>query len=124
MNHPEYIDALKVVNDFNEGRIDPTDNPEYLRGQCELIADLFGVPGVDTGTRIEQIKSDLINIEDVEAEDRSEKLAEAGAGLSAALRKLYRLCDGDEIGVGEVEIECHHVARLTYLDYESYPEGS
>lgn len=49
-------------------------------------------------------------------EARSMEVSEAGAELTEALRKLYRLFDGDGAGVGEVLHECDKAARQTYLD--------
>ncbi len=95
-----YEDAIQAFHDLTEGL--SGDSPEYERGGVNLIADLWGKPGVDTGTRMDEVEADI--------------RAYNGADLTEALRRLYQLNDGDEAGVGEVEVECHKVARLTYLD--------
>lgn len=61
--------------------------------------------------------------EDERDEARHQEVLEAGADLTAALRRLYRAQDGDEIAVGEVEYECNKAARSTYLDPE-YQDSS
>lgn len=51
--NPTILDALKVARDLND---EPGANPEYERGQLELIVDLFGVDeGMDARGRIATI---------------------------------------------------------------------
>lgn len=45
---------LGLVNDRTEGLTG--DNMEYERGQLELLADMFPIPGVDTRTRVDQLR--------------------------------------------------------------------
>jgi hypothetical protein len=53
-----YNQALVTFRDLCE----PLDEcpPEYMRGGVNLLADLFGVKGMDTGERMEQIEADLL----------------------------------------------------------------
>lgn len=58
-----YAEALVVFRDLLDN--DGLDNPnvgEYARGGINLIADLFGIVGVDVGTRMEQVENDLRGI--------------------------------------------------------------
>jgi hypothetical protein len=52
-----YEDAIQIVADRTEGLCG--DNPEYERGQLELVADIFPHALVDTGERVEQIEADI-----------------------------------------------------------------
>jgi hypothetical protein len=40
--------------------LDAADNPEYLRGMCELIARCFPVADVFTDERAKQIKAEIL----------------------------------------------------------------
>lgn len=40
--NPKFSDALEAARDLND---EPGSNPEYERGQLELIVDLFGIEG-------------------------------------------------------------------------------
>jgi hypothetical protein len=53
-----YVDALGIARDRIEER---GTNPEYERGMVNLLADLFPIIDMDTGTRMEQVESDLWN---------------------------------------------------------------
>lgn len=60
----QYEEALQIARDLNEcGKgFEPMDvplNPEYARGQIELLADLFAEPGVFTDDRKLRIQEDL-----------------------------------------------------------------
>lgn len=60
--NPSYVEALERVIDFNEN-LEWEINEEYLRGQLELIADLWtGREGIDIEARMDEIRSDLIRV--------------------------------------------------------------
>jgi hypothetical protein len=44
-------------------------------------------------------------------DERADMLSAAGSRVAVALRALYRVCDGDEVAVGEVLYECNKAAR-------------
>lgn len=51
-----YREALRIAADFREPN-DP--NPEYERGQDELLADLFPIVGMACGDRAEAINAEI-----------------------------------------------------------------
>lgn len=63
----------------------------------------------ESGVEDYTIDSDFVATDADEA--RMQELSEAAADLTEALRKLYEVCDDDELAVGEVEYECHKAAR-------------
>lgn len=50
-----YDEAIRVARDLN----DDFSNTEYLRGQAELIADLYGRVGVELGDRTIEVTNEL-----------------------------------------------------------------
>ena len=108
-----YQESLDVINQRCEGNFDG-EHSEYARGMIELVADLFAVPGMDTSTRMDEIRRDLDEL--VADERRDQAKLDGAADLSAALRVLYRLTEGDEAQVGEILYECNKVARQTWED--------
>lgn len=61
--HLRYQDALVVAADLigPECLAEGLDN-EYVRGQCELLGDLYGRPGVELADRKEEVLEDLRNV--------------------------------------------------------------
>lgn len=57
--NPSYVEALEAVLDRTENLRESGRDGDYLRGQLELIADLWGIKGVFTSERIDQIEHDL-----------------------------------------------------------------
>lgn len=58
MNRPTYREAIEDVRE----RCEPHDEnraSEYIRGMINLIADLWAIPGMDTGTRMDQVERDI-----------------------------------------------------------------
>lgn len=106
-----YADALRVCIDFNDNDIDTATehSPEYLRGQLELIADCFAIPGTYIGGRIEQVRAD---IEDIIEDEKTDQRVQVAAEVTEKLTKLYEVCDGDEAQVGEMMYEIDKAARL------------
>lgn len=54
-----YQQAIRDAADL----IDDGENQEYTRGQAELIADLWGKPGVFAADRVEEVLSDIIKVQ-------------------------------------------------------------
>jgi hypothetical protein len=56
---PEYEDAIMsardLIDDFAET------HPEYVRGMVNILAEMFSVIDLDTGTRMEQVERDIRN---------------------------------------------------------------
>lgn len=52
----DYKDAVTTAAMLIET---PGENPEYERGCINLLADMFGVPGMDVGERMEQVAADI-----------------------------------------------------------------
>jgi hypothetical protein len=53
----DYQAILNIVIDDTEGLT--CDNPEYIRGQLDLVSELFARPGIERGMRIEEIEQDI-----------------------------------------------------------------
>lgn len=49
-----FIAAIKCAQSLNDGA-DIDSNPEYIRGQAELICDMFGIDSDEKDTIIERI---------------------------------------------------------------------
>lgn len=56
-----YAEALVVFRDLCEDTI-TEDTNEYVRGGVNLIADLFGIPGLPVDERMDQVLADLRKI--------------------------------------------------------------
>jgi hypothetical protein len=55
-----YRESLRIFRDLIEQEnIDAGLDDEYVRGGVELLADMFGVPGVYHAERKEQVMQDL-----------------------------------------------------------------
>ncbi len=54
-----YREALVTFRDLLSDGVDHPETTEYVRGGVNLIADLFGVPGMSTSERMEQVYADL-----------------------------------------------------------------
>ncbi len=59
-----YRDALETCGTLTEGL--SGDNPEYERGQLELIGDLFGRPQIELGERVIEIERDVRTLWEME----------------------------------------------------------
>lgn len=57
-----YNEALTTFRDLLDDGVDAQHYNEYVRGGVNLIADLFGVVGMDVGTRMEDVMNDLRSI--------------------------------------------------------------
>jgi hypothetical protein len=58
--HPSYVETLHAIIDRNELSPDHgPENTEYYRGQLELVADIWPIPGVYTEERIDRIEQDI-----------------------------------------------------------------
>ena len=113
----QYLDALRIVIDDNELYLDGPapmrKDEEYLRGQIELLADLFPVEGVYRADRADEIRTDIQNVIADDEEDRQyEARAIAGGKVVDALTELYLVCDMDEAAVGEQMYEVDRAARI------------
>jgi len=62
MRTATYEEALVTFRNLLNDGVDDLLASEYIRGGVNLIADLFGVFEVDTGTRMEQVAADLRRI--------------------------------------------------------------
>jgi hypothetical protein len=51
--------AIQTAADLCDDTLAQGLSNEYVRGQCELLADLFGRPGVDMGVRKDEILNDM-----------------------------------------------------------------
>ena len=61
---PGYKESLQIFRNLLEQEsLDAGLGDEYVRGGIELIADLFGVPGVFLADRKDQVLADLRNME-------------------------------------------------------------
>ncbi len=56
---PSYREAVQTASALLAGGRDPLSS-EYARGQITLIADLFGVPGMDLEARMAEVKADIL----------------------------------------------------------------
>lgn len=52
-------------------------------------------------------------------DERTQRITDAGADVSVALRNLLRAVDGDEVQAGEVLYECQKVATATWEDKDA-----
>lgn len=78
-------DMLIDIVDRTEGELDS----EYARGQLELTADMFGIPGVETGIRVEQVKAMVRQKEaDILAEEELRRAEERTQATHDARNKL------------------------------------
>lgn len=57
-----YAQALVVFRDLCEDSVAEGFANEYVRGGVNLIADLFGIVGMDTGARMDDVLADLRRI--------------------------------------------------------------
>lgn len=55
-----YQEVLRIIIDRTEGL--SCGNTEYERGQLELAADMFARPLMDTGDRVDEIRTDVRNL--------------------------------------------------------------
>ncbi len=108
-----YDKLLTLTLAFNSGESNPAlvENPEYLRGQVELIADAFCGLAMDLSTRVEVVEEDLARKQNEIEDERSTERAIAGGKVVDALTELYVLVDGDEAAVGEMMYEIDKAAR-------------
>lgn len=61
-------------------------------------------------------------IEERQQDERAEALSTAGGEAVVALRRLYRLNDGDEAAVGELMYEIDKAARRTWQEVKDEPD--
>jgi hypothetical protein len=55
-----YAQAIELAADLcGKECLDEGLSNEYVRGQCELLGDLFGRPGIELGVRKEEILEEL-----------------------------------------------------------------
>jgi hypothetical protein len=85
---PGYQESLRVFCDLLEPEnLDAGFDNEYVRGGVNLIADLFGIPGLPVDERMDQVLADLRNLK---VNDEQPNLFERMENLIAALESAMQ----------------------------------
>lgn len=110
-----YEDAIAVGADLCEETLTEGLANEYVRGQCELIGDLFGRPGVELGDRKQEVLEDMLR--HVRGQDPLKAMQLLEDALSD-YRELAERTEGEAPGPDDDLVQATRVIRAALTNKE------